>query len=238
MAICTLNEPFKQISGAVGGREGVVCMPDRNGRTLLRDNVVPTFPATDEQYFINNTFSSINTAWAQVGETIKNNWNVAAAGLQETGRLGQLYDISGHALYVRVNMYRLMDGQAITSTVPSTAGSAGVDSLLLQVDGTELYVTPTRSVAPAAGFYYVKVSATNLTPTRDARQNELRAVAATQALSIVPIVTTGSTQDMVFTAPQYPVSAGNRRGVGIIQLNSDYFPVNGIFVRNIAATNI
>ena len=238
MAICTLVAPFDQISGAIGGENGVVAMPDKFGRTLLRDNVIPDQPQSTYQDQINQFLTSASIAWSQLEASVREPWDTAAAPFVERGPLALEHGINGQALFIRVNMYRLMAGQAISTTAPDTTGSAGPSAVTIQSDGGDPQVTISRAVAPTAGFYQIRMNAVNLTPARSARVNEVRSISTVFSDAIVPITVGTSDQIVTPANPRFQIDAGDRRGIAITQLNADYVPVNGFFGPNIVATSL
>lgn len=238
MAISKLSAPFEQLSGAIGGENGVVAMPDRNGRTLLRENFIPFNPGSSFQQQIRADFTTVSGQYSLLNESQKDAWSQAASGLEETGRLGDPYGITGHMLFIRVNMYRLLDNAGITQTPPSTLGEPGPTAINASIASGDVLLDVQRDVPPSGGFYYIKASGTDLSVARNARQNELRAIAQNQEDSIIPVTTTGAFQSITISNPRFAIQDQDRRGLGIIQLNPDYFPVNGIFLPNVQYNEI
>lgn len=231
MAIAKLNEPFSAVSGAFGGESGVVAMPDKNGRTLLRNNVIPNQPNSSLQVSARVILSQVAATYRALTEAQANAWDQAAALITLRGRLDQEYKLQGMGLYMRTNWYRVADGQAIVSVPPTTEDVVPPTLTSVDDEGVGVITVNLASGSGAGtGFYFVKISGDLNSTARKARLNECVALGDTYQTSIVPIAAGNTTA----TGTKPTLNSGDRVGVLVEVLNTGYLPVSTLFVTNTA----
>ena len=127
MAIFTSLE-FGDIRGSVGGR---VYSRNRYG-PYIRGRVKPVNPNTARQQAARLNFSDCAVQWSNVLTPVQRTaWNLYAASVSVTNRLGQQIFLSGFNMYLRSN------------------------SAILQVPGTKVSAGPTIFTLPGADAQFV-----------------------------------------------------------------------------------
>ena len=72
----------------------------------LRKHVEPDQPNTDRQMTIRDRFTAFSANWATLTEVQRTGWNGLAALVTKTGKYGDLYNPTGHRLYIALNQTR------------------------------------------------------------------------------------------------------------------------------------
>ena len=72
----------------------------------LRKHVDPDQPNSERQMDIRDRFSTFASRWATLTEEQRVGWNGLAALVTKTGKYGDLYNPSGHRLYIALNQTR------------------------------------------------------------------------------------------------------------------------------------
>ena len=109
------------VAGAIGN---VVGMMNRSGM-CFRERVMPTNPKTSSQQGVRNTLKALAVAWnATLTAPQRLGWNVYAATLSFTSKLGTVYTISGYDAYVACNGARMVGGLSRVDAPPTAEGFA------------------------------------------------------------------------------------------------------------------
>ncbi len=72
----------------------------------LRKHVDPDQPNTERQMSVRDRFSLFASRWASLTEDQRVGWNGLAAQITKTGKYGDLYNPTGHRLYIALNQTR------------------------------------------------------------------------------------------------------------------------------------
>ena len=72
----------------------------------LRKHVDPDQPNSERQMDIRDRFSTFASRWATLTEEQRVGWNGLAALVTKTGKYGDIYNPSGHRLYIALNQTR------------------------------------------------------------------------------------------------------------------------------------
>jgi hypothetical protein len=72
----------------------------------LRKHVDPDQPNSERQMDIRDRFSAFASRWATLTEEQRVGWNGLAALVTKTGKYGDLYNPTGHRLYIALNQTR------------------------------------------------------------------------------------------------------------------------------------
>ena len=72
----------------------------------LRKHVDPDQPNSERQMDVRDRFSTFASRWATLTEEQRVGWNGLAALVTKTGKYGDLYNPSGHRLYIALNQTR------------------------------------------------------------------------------------------------------------------------------------
>ena len=97
-----LNSLLDDVSGKFGDRVFA-----RNPSGLyLREHVEPDQPNSERQMSIRDRFSQFSARWATLTEAQRSGWNSLAALVTKTGKYGDLYNPTGHRIYIALNQTR------------------------------------------------------------------------------------------------------------------------------------
>lgn len=105
---------FKGILGtALSGKlDGIVASHNAGG-TYFRNLVIPTNPNSPQQVVVRNAVASLTSIWgSSLTQAERDSWDLYAANVKLTNRIGDQINISGLAMYVRSNVGRLQISQA------------------------------------------------------------------------------------------------------------------------------
>lgn len=112
---------FKPILGTdLSGKVGGVVASHNKGGAYFRAAVIPTNPNSPQQQAVRNAVSLLSGMWNDALTVAQRNaWDVYAANVTITNRIGEQINISGLAHYVRSNVSRLQFGHARVDDGPS-----------------------------------------------------------------------------------------------------------------------
>ena len=222
---------FEQLSGKFGGNTGSVAMPDKNGRTLIRDMVIPAFPNSSKQQEINSAFSWAAAQWSTLtsGQVIA--WNAQAQNVQRSGRLNENYKLSGFQYFVATNVIRRIEGQAILATPTTPTVLAAPTIPTVEDDAGDIVLSADTALNPADGFFYFRISKALGSPNRKGRFNDVSSAGQSIADSIVPIVN-GQT-NFTISAANTVLSVGDYVAVEVRVYDDNYLLTSNVFVDNI-----
>jgi hypothetical protein len=97
-----LNSLLDDVSGKFG--DNVFA---RNPSGLyLRKNTVPEQPNSERQMNVRDRFSVFAARWSTITEEQRVGWNGLAGQITKTGKYGDLYNPTGHRLYIALNATR------------------------------------------------------------------------------------------------------------------------------------
>jgi len=120
------------IPGPPGGQSGAlgnyVLSHNRYGY-YLRNRVVPTNPSSIRQQEIRTALGEMSQRWSTVltpGQ--RDAWEVYAANIAVTNRIGQVIYLTGHAMYVACNSARVYAGLDVVDDGPTTLTRPDADS--------------------------------------------------------------------------------------------------------------
>jgi len=224
MPLITLVSPFAKFHGkssAVGEPGGQVLYS--NGAALYSRRLVePANPDTSHQQTIRSLLATAANGYQALTAVQAAAWRTAASGLTRKNIFGQVYALTGMSLYMLINMYRSMDGEALTVTPPSTAkpdAILGVTSAT--VNATNLDIVFTHNIA-AGDFVYCRVSEDLGSASRQGRVNELKTLTTLFADSI--LVRAASPQTLSIPMEYFTVTAAENIAVHLLPLTSVYYP--------------
>ncbi|WP_394795952.1 hypothetical protein [Armatimonas sp.] len=109
-----LNSLLDDASGKFGDRVFA-----RNPSGLyLREHVDPSQPNSDRQMSVRDRFSQFTARWGTITEDQRVGWNSLAALITKTGKYGDLYNPTGHRIYIALNQTRAEFGMATLDDAP------------------------------------------------------------------------------------------------------------------------
>lgn len=209
-----------------------------NNRQLGRSWVYPTNPLTTLQQQIRAYFAAAAAAWKLVTDSEAEGWANLADQMGGTDSLGRAYGFYVNNAYLSVNLYRQLDGQAITDTAPAYAAEPGATEItdVLWNDTDSLQITFTHA-APAGSFFLVQATPFLLSARRKARRNELRIPTTSLPDSIV--ARSASPQTIDVNPARLGLSPGaNYLGVRLLTISSGYVPGGELFVPSILTSSV
>lgn len=207
------------------------------GRQIGREFVVPFNPETAEQSAVRGDFGNASIAYSLLTPAEKAAWEALASSVTITDAYGQETTIPAKAMYMRVNAYRQLNGQAITDTAPSIDShpiAQIVDDIpvVIATGAATITISASPVVFPVDALYFVRMTAPLPGTTRVARRTDLRQLNDLSASSFVPATTTSamamSSADLRFTYADQ-----DRVGLEIVTLTADYVPLGSAFAPDV-----
>jgi hypothetical protein len=209
-----------------------------NNRQLGRSWIYPTNPLTTLQQQIRAYFAAAAAAWKLVTDPEAEAWQNLSSQMGGTDSLGRAYGFYVNNAYMSVNLYRQLDGQAITDTAPAYAAEPGPTEItdVLWNDSDEIQVTFTHA-APVGAFFLLQATPFLGSARRKARRNELRIPTTSLPASIV--ARAASPQVISVDPARLGLTAGaGYMGVRILTLSSGYVPGGELFVPSILTSSV
>jgi len=220
------SAPVESFRGKLGGLDGIVGYPV-GGRMFGRNMVVPANPNTTMQQLVRGYLAAGAVAFQSVTKIEKADWESLAENVILADKYGQKFTPSAIQLYQRVNMYRQLDGQAITDTAPAYDIQPAATSVAGTIAAGDLQIDITHSNTPADVIFAVRVTDTLPSAVRNARENELRYIDASPADCIAPGGV--SPQSVTMDMDNFTVAIGDYIGVEIVSLSDAYLPGGTLF---------
>lgn len=233
----------------MANRLGSGVLYQSGGRTLVREYVKPAASATASQVNSREAFASASAVYSSLTPADRLTWELLAAATFITDTFGQSTQIPAKALCVRVNSYRLLAGLApVLQAPPPGTGSpvqlaADAPSAVLTLN----YALISPQVIMALGvsgastsdgsIYLFSITNALSGPAVEAAETDLRLgmVSSAQSFSVpFSTITILCVGDQV----RFDLSTGQRVGVMITTLSSEYVPVANLFVRNIPVVRV
>lgn len=140
MARVKLSPIFTNISGSIGG---VTIQRNRFGMSL-RQKPLPIKSRSPAQYIIRQHMVTIQAAWQKLTDAQRLQWNRFLDFSGQTINNDNSVKLSGHALYLKYQMFRLLSGYELLidlTYVPMPAFSAVV-GITVEVDSLQLEIEP------------------------------------------------------------------------------------------------
>jgi len=219
-----LAYPVDQLVGKAGGPFGIVFSRWR-GLQVARRLVVPANPSTVEQDAIRGMLASAAVAFQSLTLAEKATWN-AFATLMRNRILGQEVTRPAISMYCMINVFRQIDGQAITDVAPTAKPDfaiTGITAFQHDVVTGDMNVVFTHN-APATADRFVMAKWTAALPSGVVipRKSDYRLAEGVDAASIIPLA--ASPQTAIFTTPWAELTVGQFSGVSLTPMNISYVP--------------
>lgn len=247
-----LNPAFDAMRNKLAANgSGIVAygLPGPNAnRQFSRNYVIPDNPSTALQSAVRSRFTAVSQGWSLLSVAAASAWDAAAALVTLQDALGRSYNPSGKALYQQVNTYRLADGQALSSSVPSLVANSNyqADAAAFNKTTNILTITVVADVGDNLGHIAIRITPpwpilTNA--NLQARPTDLRYFNVDSAACIVPtendhsvtVSPTGAQLNAAVPSWLEPQLADDDTifvfGVDVVNLNADYFPSSRVFTR-------
>lgn len=214
---------------AIANKQGqsIVFYQIRN-RQLARNWAYPTNPLTAVQQIIRAFFSQIASAWQEVDDADAAGWVALADQLERTDSLGRPYGFYVNNAYMQVNLYRLLNGAAITDTAPAYNPPATpvISAVAADFPSAQVFITHSQT----GGFFFVRLTNALPSPRYNARINDLRI--ATDALANSIVAQGASPQEISITLSRVSFTEGDHVGAWVLPLSADYVPGTPFFLRS------
>lgn len=230
----SLVSPFAKFHGksTSEGAPGGQVVYSIGGANYSRNLVTPTNPDSAHQILIRSYINSAALAYQALSEANASAWRTAASGLTRTNILGQEYALTGMSLYMLVNVYRLMAGQAQVSTPPATTAPGAVTNIgSAAIAATDLTFQVTHGLTPATDFLYCRVSQDLGGDARQGRVSDLRTITDTFADSIVAAAS--SPQTVSLAMDYFTLTAGQNVAIQVLPLTDVYYPGTAYIAKNL-----
>src|SRR5262249_30182838 len=157
-------------------------------------------------------------------------WSNLARSVQLRNAVGQLYTLDAIGFFNQVQMYRQMAGNSILTTPPTVFESSRPMSLTsLVVSGSSAVFTYTTS-SGVDTWDTIRVTPPFTSQVRQAKPGELRYMSASTADSFVD--NSSSPHHMTIPMDNFTLTPGDRVGVEILILSTDFVPGLSLFVTN------
>jgi len=218
-----LGPHLKALSGAdgtVGGHVYLTLM----GMQCLRLHVQPAQPRTADQMLVRGYLTAAAQAFGSLTANERAAWEVYANLCKKT-HLGYEYTYYAINAYIQVNVYRQIDGEAITDVAPTAiAGfSASVIATLTYVTATTTFgLVITHNGVAATGFWAVYQTPTLASAQRAARPSDFRLIDSVAIGSIIPVAASPTSAEII--TPKYVPVDGDWMAVRVVPLTDDYAP--------------
>jgi hypothetical protein len=140
MARVKLSPLLTDISGSIGG---MTIQRNKFGVTL-RQKPIPLNKITPAQVTIRAHIATIQAAWQELTDAQRLQWNRFLDFSGQTIRKDRSVKLSGHSLYLKYQLYRLLTGMSLLTTltyVPMPAVSEVV-GFTVAADSLQLEVSP------------------------------------------------------------------------------------------------
>ncbi len=235
MAKVKFTSPISAFSGKIGVQGDGQVFYTLEGRGISRRLVVPTNPNTTDQAAVRAILSSLSKQYGSLTRAEADAWDTVGRSITQKDVYGRSYTLSGGQAYQRINMHRLLAGQAAITTAPTLLETVGAPAgpLSAEMDGVQLRISIPHFETAGSGFWRVRLSRPLGGGMRKAAESDLRSATVALADSYVPIA--ASVQEIVFNT-RYPYSVGETLGVEILGLSPEYIPGRKLFAEHLQIT--
>lgn len=164
---------------------GTVFSKNRYG-AYARTKVTPVNPQTTAQQNARNRMSTQSQNWRGLTEAQRQSWIEGAVNFTTTDIFGNSKQLSGQALYVKLNSNLSLIGEAAIDTCPLPVAipALALDSVTADDSANTVIIAGTTPVP--ADFAMVVMATPNITPGRNFVKNQFRFVDALAAAATSP----------------------------------------------------
>lgn len=194
------------------------------GIKVFRQNVIPRNPNSTNQALIRNILATASQGYKAISAGQKTAWAAYAAG-KKIKVFGKEITIPEISAYVKVNVMRLIDGEAVDPAAPTILSDfiASDIATVGYVEGTTVLsfiVTHNASIVTNR-LWAVKITGSMASARVVPKVSDFRLANGVTADSIIPV--TSSPQTISITAPVFGNwSDQDTMGIKVVPLSEDY----------------
>ena len=153
----------------------------------IRTKVTPVNPQSVSQQNVRNALSTNSQAWRGLTEDQRQGWNNAAPNFPYTDIFGNIKQLSGFQLFVKLNNNLANIASGAITDAPTPVAIPAITSLTLTAAAGAGTVTVTYAPTPVpADFSMVVESTPNVTPGKEFVKNLYRVIAIRAAAATSP----------------------------------------------------
>lgn len=207
------------VSEVSGKLNGSVLTKNRYG-AYIRNKVTPVNRQTSAQLGVRSTFTTVAQAWRGLTQAQLAQWGAGAKNFIRTNVFGDIRNLSGFNLYMRLNKNLLNTGGAMIDVCPLPAPVESITATVLAAANGANTVTLTFADAIAAGTVVEVFATPALSAGKEFISSEYRKIATLTDADVSPKV----------LSAQYIAVFGNVGEVGtkISVKTKSYGAANGI----------
>lgn len=226
MARIKLGPVITDISGSIGG---ITFQRNKFGMTL-REKPLPLNPFTSAQYVVRQHMQSIQISWQNLTDAQRLQWDRFLDFSGQTINSNKSVKLSGHTLFIKYQMIRLMSGRPLLATFSYIPMPTVSPFDKFTVSGSFLYVNFSPTIDSSEYFFLVRVSTPRI-PNRVFSFRGLRVMEAfyqdgiqfaiytpyIAAFGFVPSIGDTLHYSLQYYSYRDPIFSGIQTGVAVIE---------------------
>lgn len=221
----SLQFPIAEFTGKTGP-QGLVAFTWRAGLRVFRRFVSPTNPGTSEQASVRNYLAQCAQGYQALTAGQVSGWRTYAAS-HPILNFGENVTLPPNAMYARVNMYRLIDGQALSAAAPSVEAdflATGIATIAYNSGTTHLTFDVSHNCVTTTGRkWLVRITPSLASGVVTPRKGDYRLAMGINAGSVISVSASPQTVDI--TGPVISNWANSDwMSIELIPLSSEYSP--------------
>lgn len=154
MARIKLGPIVTDISGSIGG---LTIQRNRFGMTM-RAKPLPLYSETPAQYDIRRKIAFLQYSWQALTDAQRRQWNRFLDFSGQTIRRDRSVLLSGQTLYIKYQLWRLLYGQALLTTIAYAPMPDWEDILNIQLDGPLINLNFDGNIIHTSYFFIFKTT--------------------------------------------------------------------------------
>lgn len=233
MPIFTVLQPFKDVAGRFIDpvtNLGTVVFKNLKAGNVMRQYRIPANPKSTEQVKQRGYFAAASAAYKGNSTAECAAWIALAAEMERTNSLGTSYKYSGINVHNTVNVFRQMNGQALTKVAPAFADiPIPITSLTsFAITGGTLTVVVNCTGLADGALVFIRITPSIARQSRLARVNELRVPDATLTTCFHAVATNVCT--FTITPDLVVPVTGQYCGLQLTAMSAAYLPREPLFI--------
>jgi hypothetical protein len=222
-----LTLPWDKFRGKISlpwSTAGLVLYDAPHAGNVSRQMVIPYNPNSPTQLLARSRISSSASAWKNLSAALAAQWRALAAQITRTNCLGFNYVLTGIAVFNMVNNYRLLHGEALTTTPPDLGDVPGPIPVTPDVywDGLSLFIVLTPIDYPPTVRILARITPSIPSAARTLRRTELRLPMANPVLCWFAV--TPGTAILECIPDTVSIDDAQWCGVECTAMSSDFLP--------------